>query len=662
MTSPVPRWIGLGIALLLHANASAKAPLESLTAKDRALFKWLDTLQIEDFKKAPLVRVRMGNDPGDEPRGFMIWEKEGKAMILLGDLTTMLLEKKGTDPKEDDYVGWRKVTFAQEVASMERAFSKKELDGFSDDGHDSYSDRLDLKAQLVVLARYGAAHGQNESAARLLRTSERAFQTKTAKDYQWQLRVALGQVLEWRKTMAFADPAMDRRKIARMAAEIGRVMPGGGFAEGWDYPAAAREEVAELEKMAAEDEAHVKISSDDLAKLPPAEQAREWVFRLRDEASEPFDGLLPVFGQWTRPWPVQAPQSNGAIRSLTALGMPAVPALLEALTDGRPSRSAFRNRRMGGFAQIDPIQYLACEALEAIAGVHFSWLLNRNHSGITNDEWENVRRWAAEWWAAFQDGTEAAWLEPRLAGNANVCIEAVAARFPARLQKMVTEGESLNQARSIARLWELKAPGIEATLKDRLTHGAEVEVRLTAAFALRIRKDASADAAMLTEWRAATPKKAEDPLLRDYVCTIDSPEAQQSVKDGWANLSPEKRAEVLSRWSWFLQNVHFHGTLYGYSVEIPFEPVSQPTRDVLRQFLLSALADESGGAGEEDGVKNVAVAEYAAQELARVWPTEFHFALEKTSKKRAAALQRVRAEAAKAPPAEPRPAPTPPVR
>src|SRR4051812_4866678 len=125
VATPLRLWSILCLALLMCATGLAKQPAPTLTAHDRALFKFLDSLEIEDFKKAPLVRVRYGYNKDDESRGFVISEKEGKALILLGDLTTLLLEKHGTDPKGDDYVGWRKVTFAQEAASMEKAFQKK---------------------------------------------------------------------------------------------------------------------------------------------------------------------------------------------------------------------------------------------------------------------------------------------------------------------------------------------------------------------------------------------------------------------------------------------------------------------------------------------------------------------------------------------------------
>ncbi len=177
----LPRALRLIFAILCTAAsiASGKGPAAPLSSADRQLFAWFDQLGVEDITHARLVRVRDGpvtyvnnneREP-DEPRGFLLWEKDGRFRVLLGDLTAMTLEAEGADPGKDDYVGWRAVSLDEETAAILRTLAKKELDGFWDDGHDTYSDRLDLRAQAFVLARYCHAQGRDDLAARLLRRS-----------------------------------------------------------------------------------------------------------------------------------------------------------------------------------------------------------------------------------------------------------------------------------------------------------------------------------------------------------------------------------------------------------------------------------------------------------------------------------------------------------
>ena len=84
-----------------------------------------------------------------------------------------------------------------------------------------------------------------------------------------------------------------------------------------------------------------KIGAEELARLAPGDQARELVFQLRDENPEPDEHCC-------RPWPFQPVSSNGALNRLKALGHAAVPALLEALDDDRPTRTVLQDSGWGG--------------------------------------------------------------------------------------------------------------------------------------------------------------------------------------------------------------------------------------------------------------------------------------------------------------------------
>jgi len=414
----------------------AKDIAPQLTAEDRRLFTWFDQLGIEDITHARLVRVRTGNDElvgdagirqNDEPRGFLLWEKEEQFRALLGDLTVATWKREGSPGEKNDYVGWRIVTPETEAEAMLRVLSKKTFDGFREDRHDVYTDRLDLPAQAFVLARYCVAAGKEPLAARLMRATERwARKGEPSQALDEYLQDAIGGALAWRAMLAMADPQLNRRTQALLFQGILDHCP----KSRWERIGAT---LASLRKMAEEDDAHPTISADEISRLEPADQAREWVFQLRNDNTQMAD-------MWPRPWPFDPSPGNGATEKLKALGLAAVPALLAALDDDRPTRSVFRNQRFGGGAMIQTVHENAAPIVNDIAGVNFFWLVHNVGMIKEEERWAGMRALANDWWKTTQEKGDIEWLRARvLAGKegAEYCLEAISKRHPEALPGLV---------------------------------------------------------------------------------------------------------------------------------------------------------------------------------------------------------------------------------
>src|SRR5206468_3571575 len=126
----------------------ARQPAPTLTARDRALFAWFDTLGLDDYTSAALVRVRTGQsltmnwpdgrqDPPqmDEPRGFLLGERGDVFRVRLGDLRLLYLKRSGTDRADREFVGYSRVSYPREVATLLKTLRKKERNGDLEDRH-----------------------------------------------------------------------------------------------------------------------------------------------------------------------------------------------------------------------------------------------------------------------------------------------------------------------------------------------------------------------------------------------------------------------------------------------------------------------------------------------------------------------------------------------
>ena len=111
------------------------------------------------------------------------------------------------------------VPLKSEVEALLRVLAKKEVPDDWGDGHFISNDRMELPAQAFVLARYCAARGQEALAAQLMKAAE-THARKTGYTPADRLQMELSFVLQFRATLALANPQLDRHALARLFQNI----------------------------------------------------------------------------------------------------------------------------------------------------------------------------------------------------------------------------------------------------------------------------------------------------------------------------------------------------------------------------------------------------------------------------------------------------------
>lgn len=638
------------------SSASKPTSKTALSEEDRRLFAWFDQLGLEDFSKAQLVRVRIMETSGgnqyepDEPRGFLLWQRGPKCRVLLNDLTVVSVERKGGHSPKINAADWRTVSPDTEVNSLLGTLAKKTRDSEYEDLHQVYMDRLDLPAQAFVLARFCASHRREDLAVHLLRAIAPIWEQQQL-TMEEGIQRQIGRALDWRATLAMADRQNDRRALAAMFQNIVDHCPKSYLPE----EDASRAEA--LRKMAAEDDTHARISSDDFAHLSPEEQARELIFQLRDDYTIDFDA-------WTRPWPSVVPQGNGAMQKLAALGRQAAPALLEALQDDRPSRDVLR----GMAARARSIRELAADALDKIAGVRL-WELVPNSSTMTEAEsWRALCAVAADWWQISEEKGEEAWLcgEVKAGGTgAAACLDALTKHFPddaAKLTLLAIPKTADPRARGemLTRLRETHTDEVNDFLLGEVINGPTLGNRVAAAYLLNQRHRSEGAAAMIDEASKLPESLQFDPLplskaapnpdmfrisenpdsaaqLLMFLLFSDSPSAIHKLQD----LLP--RCEVQTRF----MIVNECGLRLSQLANFKNEPASPSTLQALEEFLVSELQDETAlNDARFNKVKMTSMADFAAVQLNRHWPAKYHYSLHSSADIRARQLAALRIKVA----------------
>ncbi len=350
-------------AALVTAHAESPAGL----ADD---FEWFGRLGFPDVKERAFVRYFYGWNIYSGGRreemwsnGFMLEDTPEKFRVLTLRFNALEFAKAKKSDTEYRYEPADLRAFAeaelrpadpQDPASRQRAFIG--------------SPHFTARTQLFVLGWMCSRQGLDDLAARLCAAAQETAglnQRDTPQDERaWPFRSKLdrdlGHFEMWRTVVAFGDLRLTRRELHARLRTLPVLYPH------CDHLPRAAALAERLEKMIAEDDAHPARTDAEIALLPPAEQAAEWLFRLRDQHGEQFSqpGWVDIFS-------TGEPGETSPAHRLVKLGDAAVPALLAALGDPRLTRSVGYGRNFRFSHEVITVGDAALKILERIAGREF---------------------------------------------------------------------------------------------------------------------------------------------------------------------------------------------------------------------------------------------------------------------------------------------------
>ena len=361
----------LPIAFAL-ALVAARAAAPAGMAAD---FAWFGRLGFRDVKELKFVRyfqgwTSYGNGRREEmwSNGFLLDDTPRGFRVLTLQFETLEFQKE----KQTADTNYR-----HEPADL-RAFAEAALRPV--DPQANWFDRHRLiagphfteRTRLFVLGWMCARQGLDDLAARLhasAQTSEGLGQREgrdTSKDekdwpFRHKLERDIGDFEMWRTVVAFGDPRIARRELLARLRALPERFPH------CDHLARAGSLAKRLGQMIAEDGAHPARTAGDIERLPPAAQAKEWIFRLRDQ-----NGFQMGQPGWVDIFMTADGREDSPAHRLVTLGDAAAPALIAALGDSRLTRSVGYGRDFVFSHEVVTVGEAALTILQRIAGREFS--------------------------------------------------------------------------------------------------------------------------------------------------------------------------------------------------------------------------------------------------------------------------------------------------
>ena len=531
---------------------------------------WFDGLTWPDLRGKPYVEVtfRQADQPGDE--GF---ETHVQGFLLSEDDSSLTVFCDGTDSAQAWPYAVERIQKRTSLGEVERTVTHRvvALDETVNDllaklrrprpEPKGRTRLLDFKthdqtfsqAEVFSLARCCAWQGRPDLADQLdqqLMTANPWILGPRRETQNLGFRAGIEEEvayhLMWKAVADFGRPTVTRTELL---VQFERIVH--------DFPASEHREraagfVEMLRRMIAEDEAHARTVRP-IEEMTVDEKIDELIFRLRDQNGhqDGWPGDVDVFA---------VEGGDSPAERLYEMKHAAVPALLEALSDERLSRSVGSWRPVLYSHFVLTVGDCAEAILSAIVGRRF-WNPRTTSSAMQKDgDLETTRAAAEAWWNEVKANGEELTLITGVCGGGDDSVEQanrLAEINPIVALHSITAGilaakSEWVQAGLVKALAGLDGVDATAALLHEMRNCSSRRGRVTAAFALVGRGNREAVPAMIGIWTGWKPseqgwdddKECAGPMI-GFLLTCNDVAGAKAIADRFSSLPAGVRIRIL---------------------------------------------------------------------------------------------------------------------
>lgn len=619
--------------LLSFAFAFLAAFADSLA--DRAAdFEWFGTLGFPDVKELRFVRCFYGfstHVDGQQEEmwlnGFLLEETPEKLRVLTLQFETRDYQKAKLASETDYRVEGADLRACAEAELAPVDWQNAMLARLISGPH--FTERTNC----FVLGWMCERQGLGDLAERLYARAQTAAGPEQRgtpnpahdeKGWPFRLRLErdLGNFEMWRTIVAFGNPLISRHELLLRLHALSRRYPH------CDHLALTASLAKQLEQMIAEDDAHPARAIKEIAALPSAEQASEFIFRLRDQNGFQMDqpGWVDIF------MTVRDRSEQSPAHRLVKLGDAAVPALLAALEDPRLTRSVGYSRDFFFSHHVVTVGEAALTIIEHIADRKFNRLGSRSTAA--------GRAAARAWWDKRQSKGTLAELAETTGGGEISGASAGAkllADFPKVAATPILAGAAaakLEQEKCafIRLLGKLEDERATAFLLRETRAGPLLGLRAEAAWQLVKRGRLDGIAPLAELWRNAAPSRnpydaSAHRKLIGVLGMSDSPEGIRALAKGLSHRSVEARRHVIEAFGGRTFLLMEFGDYEQHGNAAPVS--SAAVASEIEQLLAAELEDTGAHRGtwnfRGNRIDNPRLCDEAAMLMAWRWPARYTF-------------------------------------
>ncbi|WP_395743060.1 hypothetical protein [Prosthecobacter sp.] len=635
----------LTLAACLPATVSAQLPDEALKC-----FKWFSTLGYPDVKEARWAEIWNGSWSSsggqDTPKahtgmGFVTKETKVDFSTVRPDLTTGTWKKSKPGTPDHERVGFEERPFLPMI--------ERRLDTLRHPPKDTWSRfgaKLGEKAEVFFLAYVCWQRGEEKLAAQLYTEAQklavRRSDTQAAVSMQEDLEIELSHAAMWDAVLRCGGGGLNtslwggspggkfepRTSLLASFRRILKLFPHTLHAE------RARQCIAMLERMVKEDEEHPTLTQKQIDELPQDKRIAELVWMLRDQNGH----------QWSQPgWcDVFSMEEKGTTpaHQLLAIGYPAAPALIEALTDDRFSRSVGFHRNFHFSHTILTVGDCAQQILSRMSGQNFYSPASTSGYMSNEDKMLEVQKAARKWWDDYQKkGKKQMLVDSIAAGRTSPgpLVQQLKEEAPEAVADAVLRGTKKADSewlhrQFIQQLGLLKSPAAtEMLLELMVKKGAETGVRLDAAEQLFNQDHPKALPAILREWSLFSTTAPYDPTngfdqMADLLIASGDSQAMSRLVDHWDDRPVSERFKIVEKLG---ESLGSPVSEHGFS-NPKRRPVSPEARDTAVALLAHALEDHEkrdgmSGSNGDFSFTNPLVCDFALWSLHRIDGKKYAF-------------------------------------